>query len=131
MTTHSITIHNAQELGAVLSSFSRWARAKLTAGRRVSLKVAEEKRTLPQNARMWVMLSEVSRQVQWYGEKLDPADWKELFSASLKKQRAVPGLEGGFVVLGARTSEMDKEELSDLMELIGAFGAERGVQFKD
>jgi hypothetical protein len=131
MTTHSITISNAQQLGEVIQSFSRWAKARVTAGRRVSLKVSEEKRSLPQNSRMWAMLAEVSKQVTWHGQKLAAEDWKEIFTASLKQQRAVPGIGGGFVILGSRTSEMDKQELSDLMELIAAFGAEHNVQFKD
>jgi hypothetical protein len=131
MTTHSITISSAQQLGEVVESFKKWAKARVAAGRRVSLKVSEEKRSLPQNARMWAMLSEVSRQVMWHGQKLAPEDWKEMFTASLKQQRAVPGISGGFVILGSRTSEMDKEELSELMELISAFGAEHGITFQN
>jgi hypothetical protein len=131
MTTHSITISSAQQLGEVVESFKKWAKARVTAGRRVSLKVSEEKRSLPQNSRMWAMLAEVSRQVMWHGQKLAPEDWKEMFTASLKQQRAVPGISGGFVILGSRTSEMDKEELSELMDLISAFGAEHGVTFQN
>jgi hypothetical protein len=60
---------------------------------------------------------------------LKPEDWKHVFSASLKQQRAVPGLDGGFVVLGQSTSKMTVREMSDLMEIASAFGAERGVRF--
>lgn len=88
---------------------------------------ARSKRTLPQNDRMWAMLTEVSAQVEWYGEHLSPEDWKTVFTAALRKERVVPGINGGFVVLGQRTSDMTKEELSDLMELISAFAAQRGV----
>lgn len=88
-------------------------------------------RTLDQNARLWAMLTDVSRQVEWYGETLTPTDWKTMFTASLRKQRAIPGLDGGFVVLGDRTSRMTKAEFSDLMELISAFGAERDVVFSE
>lgn len=85
-------------------------------------------RTLDQNARMWAMLADVSRQVDWYGKKLDPEDWKNLFTATLKKLAVVPNLEGtGFVALGQSTSRMTKAELGELMELISAFGVERGV----
>lgn len=77
------------------------------------------------------MLGEVSRQVDWHGQKLADAEWKDVFSASLKRQKVVPGLDGGFVVLGSSTSKMSKAELSDLMELIAAFGAEHGVRFSD
>lgn len=86
-------------------------------------------RSLDQNARMWAMLSDIAGQVEWHGQKLAAEDWKHVFSASLKQQRAVPGLDGGFVVLGQSTSKMSIREMSDLMEIAAAFGAERGVRF--
>jgi len=88
-------------------------------------------RSLIQNARLWAMLADVSRQVVWYGKKLSPESWKCVFSASLKKQDVVPGLNGDFVVLGQSTSRMSIKEMSDLMELIAAFAAERGVMFSE
>jgi hypothetical protein len=55
-----------------------------------------------------------------------------VFSASLRKLQVVPNLDGtGFVALGMSTSRMTKGELSELLELIYAFGAERGVEFMD
>jgi len=88
-------------------------------------------RSLSQNARLWAMLTDVSRQVDWYGERLTPEDWKTMFTASLRKQKSVPGIDGGFVVLGDRTSRMTKAEFGDLMELISAFAAEREVVFRE
>lgn len=88
-------------------------------------------RSLDQNARMWAMLGDVSKQVDWYGKKLSPDAWKCVFSASLKKQDVVPGLHGDFVVIGQSTSAMTIREMSDLMELMSAFGTERGVRFAD
>ncbi len=101
----------------------------MIAGTKLRLTIAEETRTLPQNARMWAMLGDVARQVDWYGQKLDADDWKHVFTASLKQQRTVPGIDGGFVVLGQSTSKMSKAEMGDLMTLIEAFGAQRGVRF--
>lgn len=96
------------------------------------VQIKEPTRTLEQNARLWSLLTEVSRQVEWYGRKLTPEDWKHVFTASLKKMDVVPNLDGtGFVALGMSTSKMTKRELSELMELITAFGAERGVKFRD
>lgn len=90
------------------------------------------KRTLPQNSLMWSLLTSVAMQVEWYGQKLTAEDWKDMFTASLRKARVVPGLDpGNFVVLGLHTSQMDKEEMTNLIELILAFGAERGVEFYD
>jgi len=97
----------------------------------LTLSIGEEKRSLDQNKRLWAMLGDVSRQVDWYGAKLDPEDWKHVFTAAITKQRTVPGIDGGFVVLGQSTSRMSKAEFSELMELIDAFGAERGVVFQE
>lgn len=106
----------------------RWVR-QAPIGSRVEFKAP--RRTLPQNDRMWAMLTDIARQVDWYGQKLTPDDWKDVFTASLRKAHVVPGLDGGFVPLGMRTSDMSKEEMGALMTLIEAFGAERGVAFGD
>lgn len=94
--------------------------------------ISEPTRSLEQNSALWPHLEEISEQVEWYGRKLSPEDWKHVFTASLKQLEVVPNLDGtGFVALGLSTSRMSKRELSDLIELIRAFGAERGVRFKD
>ena len=105
-------------------------KAALMAGKRMVVKVEQEKRSLAQNARLWAMLTDISRQVDWYGQKLSPADWKHIFTAALKKTRAVPGIDGGIVVLGQSTSSMTKAEMAELQELIEAFGADKGVKFR-
>lgn len=94
--------------------------------------VSQPTRSLEQNARLWALLHDVAAQVDWYGRKLTPEDWKHVFSASLRKLDVVPNLDGtGFVALGLSTSRMSKRELGDLMTLIEAFGAEREVIFND
>lgn len=107
------------------------AKAMLMAGHRLTLEVKPEKRSDAQNRRLWAMLTDISEQVEWYGQKLTPEEWKHVFTAALKRQRVVPGLDGGFVVLGQSTSKMSKGDMSELQELMTAFGAERGVVFKD
>lgn len=91
--------------------------------------MAQSKRSLEQNALLWPLLTDVSAQVVWYGEKLTKDEWKDVFTASLKKQRVVPGIDGGFVVCGQRTSTMSVADFSELIELINAFGAQQGVRF--
>jgi hypothetical protein len=106
-----------------------WVR-RAPSGTRIEFKTS--KRSTPQNDLMWAKLTEISGQVDWYGQKLSPEDWKDMFTASLRKARVVPGLDAGsFVPLGMRTSDMTKDEMSDLLELISAFAAERGVVFSD
>lgn len=99
-------------------------------GMRIEFK--EVKRSLGQNDLLWARLTDVAAQVEWYGQKLSPDDWKDMFTASLRKARVSPGIDpGSFVVLGLHTSDLSKQEFSDLLELIAAFGAEHGVQFQD
>lgn len=93
--------------------------------------ISEPTRSLDQNAKLWPMLGDVAYQVEWYGRKLTPAEWKDVFTAALIKADVVPGIDGGFVVLGQRTSTMSKRRFSELVELIYAFGAERGVMWSE
>ena len=95
------------------------------------IEIREPTRTLDQNALLWPLLTEVSRQVDWYGQKLTEDEWKDVFTAGLRKQKAVPGIDGGFVMVGSKTSRMNKREFSELVELIYAFGAERGVKCQE
>lgn len=103
-------------------------------GMRVTITVAEELRTPLQNKRMWAMLTDVARQVKWPvdGELvwLIPEEWKDIFTAALRKHlRMARGIDGGIVLLGASTSKMSKRVHSELTDLIEAFGTERGVRW--
>lgn len=91
----------------------------------------EPTRSLEQNAMMWARLGQLSEAVKWDGETLTPNEWKDLLTACLRKQKVVRGIEGGLVFLGARTSSMTKSEMNDLLTLMEAFAAERGVTFTD
>lgn len=95
------------------------------------VEVKPQNRTLEQNARMWAMLTELSRQVVWHGQQLSAENWKDVLTAALKRQQVVPGVDGGFVVLGTSTRRMTKGEMAELIELITAFGVEHGVVFGD
>lgn len=91
-------------------------------------------RTIEQNKKMWDMLRDVSEQVPWQVdgkiEKLTPDEWKDMFTAALKKhQRVAAGIDGGFVILGLHTSRMLKSEMSELITLMEAFGVEHNVQW--
>jgi len=120
-----ITIHGAADRGRVVQLASQ-----APTGTRVEFKKA--KRTLPQNDLLWGRLTDVSRQVDWHGQKLTPTDWKDVFTAALRESRVVPGIDPGtFVVLGLHTSDMTKEEMAELLDLIDAFAAERGVELSD
>jgi hypothetical protein len=105
----------------------------LKPGTRVEFKAP--RRTDEQNAKMWAMLTEVATQVRWHGLKLAPDDWKLILMAGLKRElRLVPNIDGdGFVNLSTSSSDLSKEEMSDLIELMFKFGAnpDHPVQFRE
>ena len=94
--------------------------------------IAEPTRNLEQNALLWVLLECLAKQTDWHGNKLNAEEWKDLLSAGLVQSKAVPNLTGnGFVILGQRTSKLSKSQFAALLELVMAFGADRGVDFGD
>lgn len=108
----------------------------LEVGKPVKVKIEEAKsrRSLDQNAKLWACLADISRQVEWpvngVMQRLEPEEWKDILSAGLKKtNRIAAGVEGGYVLLGTRTSRMTVSEMAELIEFIQWFGAERGVQW--
>lgn len=123
----ALVVINSQ---AARQKVATWA-AKAPWGTRVEFK--EQKRTTEQNDRMWAMLTDVAQQVDYHGMKLSPDDWKLIFMDALNSEmRIVPNLEGtGFVNLGRSSSKLSKAEMTDLIELIFAYGAKYGVRFNE
>lgn len=123
MTAHRATVYL---IDAARREYAR--RLILQAPEGWTVTIREPTRTTDQNALLWPLLTDLSQQVDWHGRKLSPDDWKDVCTASLRKMDVVPNMEGtGFVALGQRTSQMGKREFSDLIELIYAFGASKGV----
>jgi hypothetical protein len=107
-----------------------WCR-RLPLGTRVEFK--KPRRSLDQNSKMWASLTDIAMQLPWHGQKLAPDDWKLIFLDALKRElRLAPNIDGtGFVNLGRSSSDLSKEEMSELLELIIAFGANHNVIFHD
>ncbi len=108
----------------------RWA-SGVPLGTRVEFK--EVKRSLPQNDRMWAMLTDVSQQAALGGKKFTPDQWKVIFLHALGQEiTLLPSLDGhGFVPWGQSSSDLSKDEMTGLIDLIFKFGAEHGVQFQE
>lgn len=107
-----------------------WCR-RIAEGTRVEFKAV--KRSPAQNDLMWALLTDISRQVEWHGLKLLADSWKLIFLDGLKRELTiVPNIDGtGFVNISRSSSDLSKEEMSDLIELIRAFGATHNVVFSD
>lgn len=97
----------------------------------VLVTMGRPKRNTDQNAKMWALLSDLSQQVEHYGRRYKPEDWKDILTAGFEgAMRFAPTMRGdGIVALGARTSEYSKERMSEFLEFVQAFGAEREVKW--
>lgn len=100
-------------------------------GTRIEFKRA--KRTLDQNALFWSLLTEVASQVSHAGQRYTTEEWKLLFMHAWGREvRFLPGLDQKSVVpVGQSSSDLSKEEMTDLIEFILSWGAQHGVVFRD
>lgn len=103
---------------------------KAPAGTRVEFK--SSKRSIPQNDRLHAMITTIAEELVWHGQKLSMEDWKLVFMDALNRElRIVPNIRGdGFVNLGRRTSNLTKDEFSDLMEVVEAFAAKHEISLE-
>ena len=102
----------------------------------IIVRPVKSRRTLLQNAKLWSMLGDIARQVDWPVNgvltRLDAEDWKSLMTAAVRQEyRMAAGIGGGVVMLGTSTRRMTVEEMGDLIEFMYAFGAERGVVWRE
>lgn len=102
----------------------------------IIVRPVKSRRTLEQNAKLWAMLGDIARQVQWpvngVNQLLDAEDWKALMTAAARQEvRMAAGVNGGVVMLGVSTKRMTVAELGDVIEFMYAFGAERDVRWSE
>lgn len=130
--TERITLRLETPLQGLAEMRRAWAWAKdlLTAGYRVVVTFRKDTRSLAQNQIMWSCLTDLSKQVPWYGKKLKPEGWKDWITGHLNGQELHPNMDGtGFISInrGSSTSEMTTAEMIAVIDLCHAFGADRGV----
>jgi hypothetical protein len=92
------------------------------------------KRTVEQNAAQWRILKAWSKQKEWLinGQKtfLHENDWKDILTATYEGEvapRLAPGLYGGIVMLGRRTSEYEREKFSEWLDWLNHASVALGV----
>lgn len=102
---------------------------KAPAGSRVTFE--RPRRSLDQNAKLWAILTDISR-AQPRGLQHTPDIWKCLMMKACGHEvQFLMGLDGHPFPAGFRSSKMDKEQMSQLIEFALSWGAEEGVHFSD
>jgi hypothetical protein len=100
---------------------------RLKAGSRVT--IADLEATTPQQVKCRLMREEIARRIEWCGKKRSSVEWLVMFWAVVRGAEVVDGIEYGTrIVLGVREDkEPSQDEASQMIELMYAFAAERGV----
>lgn len=104
---------------------------KAPPGTRIEFKAS--RRTLPQNDRMWAMLTDVSEQKEHAGRRYTPDQWKVLFMHACGREvQFLPALDGStFIPWGGRSSDLSVGEMSQLIEFMYMWGIQNGVVFRE
>lgn len=131
-----LTTATPESLLRAITAIGEWLRNKAKAGAVWIIRLTDDgvsiklrTRTLEQNALMWAVLTDLSKQCAHFGQHYSPEDWKDILTASLKGElRMTPTLDGQrMVLLGLRTSKMSAKQMTDLIDLGHAHGAANGV----
>lgn len=93
--------------------------------------VREATRNKDQNARMWAMLSDVSR-AKPDGRKHTPEVWKAIFMHALgHESRFISGLDGEPFPVGFRSSRLTVRQMADLITFIAEYGDRHGIRWSE
>lgn len=93
--------------------------------------IREETRTLDQNAKMWAMLSDVSRSKP-NGRMMTTERWKAVFmQACGHAVQFEIGLDGAPFPIGYSTSKLTKAQMGDLITFIYQWGDENSVKWSE
>lgn len=92
-----------------------------------------EIRNSEQNKKLHAMIRDISRQVEWDGERHDEAWWKFILLGAAYGQHFVRNPFGdGFVCANRRRSSgLEVPTMADLITQLTAFGNEKGVVWTD
>lgn len=122
------------DLKAMFAEAAKFVRA----GHAVKVKFTPTtRRTQEQNDKIQPMARDISRQVQWSVNgvlrPMSAQKWRHFFASHVREESwTVPKIDGnGILILGTGSSELSVREASDCVELMYAFGAERGVEWSD
>ena len=95
------------------------------------VRISPERRSDDQNAKMWAMISDVSR-AKPEGRVHIPEVWKCIFMAALGHEvKFEMGLDNQPFPIGFRTSKLTKPQMSDLIETIYEYGARHNVEWSE
>jgi hypothetical protein len=117
-----------------------WQQMKqaLDSGVPLVIEITRENRSLPQNALIHSIISQISAQTQHLGSTWDAESWKRLLVDAYTREigqnsgQVIPNLTGdGIVQLGLQTRKFTKAQASEFSEWLMAWAAQNGVTINE
>jgi hypothetical protein len=109
----------------------------LNAGKPLVMEIKAADKSRDQEQKYHAMIGEIAQQASHLGAKWDAEDWKRMLvwqfckHQKLNEGKIVPSLDGtGIVQLGQQTRKFTKEQASEFVEWLHAWGAEHGVTYE-
>ncbi len=119
MSRHLVTLWNDGDVGKALICLKNAPK-----GTRLEFKAP--KRSIPQNERMWLILTAISK-LEWHGQRYTSEEWKDYMMHAYRGEKWMPAEDGGMVPIGRSTSDLSKHEFGELMTLMEAFCARQNI----
>ena len=105
--------------------------------KQLTLEIKDATKSRDQEEKYHAMIGDIAKQAQHLGAKWDSESWKRLLvdqfckDNGLKTSAVIPNLAGdGIVQLGMQTRNFTKEQASEFVEWLHAWGATNGIHFE-
>ena len=129
---HTVTIATTSQAAEIIEKAAAWIRRRVEAGKRVRLTLADEKRTLPQNAHIHPVVRQIARQI---GRPTDDdslcklrylllEQWRHETGRNPLFERSIDGLR--WVNIAAGTSDLDRGDCAEFLDWLIAESAGLG-----
>lgn len=131
----NLTLISPQQAKPLLGDMWSWIKAQTMAGNKVQLEAKTETRSLAENRLLHAMLTHISKNQEWAGQKRDVDTWKRLLIAAWCRATGdpvelLPALDGmGVDIVFRRSSKLSRKECAELIEFIYAWGLQNDVHF--
>lgn len=128
-----VYLHDPQQGHKALQVLWEYAKPRLAAGQKLTVRLGPHKRSLDQNAYFHGICSDIAKsRYPWAGKPRDAAAWKVLLvsgHAIATKEGAdvIPGVEGEFLNIRESTALMSKRRSASLIDYALAFCATNGI----
>lgn len=130
-------LENSKQAHTLILAVWEKMKTALDSGKCLTMEIKPESKTRDQEEKYHAMIADIAEQAQHQGARWNAEDWKRLLlhefakQANLPQGRIVASLDGtGIVQLGLQSRKLTKEQGSEFIEFLFAWGVQNGVGLK-